>query len=508
MRILISILFLFANILLFFHATSYGNDFFRGHLVLGHEVRSFTPCEKKVEYWVYDQTGGDLWKVYKELTHQPYQPIYVEVLGRLAPPPSDGFGADYDQQVTVKELRRAGLETRGCAEDLKGILFRASGNEPFWDVQITEVSIVFSELGNPKLTFPRAPPDISDDTRVFVSKMNEPAQHDIRISITEKRCIDTMSGEHFSFTAQVILDDKQYAGCARESWLKLRLENPTFGQNPKGSAGLTHSSRTLTMNELKNAEYQSEFSANGTVKLTNGIYREKIAPNSATELIITLSDKVAYGDLNGDGKEDAAAILITDPGGSGTFHHLAIVLNQKESSNHVASQLLGDRVKVKSLSVRSGEIAVEMITHGPNDPMCCPALEVTQNYLLQDDKLVVAQISELINKKWALRFFGIIGSEEKPLPDTEIGIEFTADGRLHGSGGCNRYFSSYETGPGGSLTIKQIGSTRMACPPEIMDQEMKYFRSLQGVSTFKVKQQHLQLFYGNGDQVLNYTLSP
>jgi heat shock protein HslJ len=262
------------------------------------------------------------------------------------------------------------------------------------------------------------------------------------------------------------------------------------------------------MNDLKNAEYQSSFPARRRVKLTNGIYREKIVPNSATDLIIILSDKVAYGDLNGDGEEDAAVILITDSGGSGTFHQLAVVLNQKGSPNHVASQLLGDRVEVKSLSVRSGEIAVEMITHGPNDPLCCPTLEVTQNYLLQGDKLADSQAPKLTDRKWTLQSFGTIGSEERPLPETEMSIEFTADGRLHGSGGCNRYFSTYETESDGSLTIKQIGSTRMACPPAIMDQEMKYFRSLQGVSTFKVTQQHLQLFYGNGDQVLNYMLSP
>ena len=87
MRAFIPVISIFVLALFFFHATSYGNDSFRGHLVLGHEVRSFTPCEKKVEYWVLDQTDGDLWKVYQNLTHQPYQPIYVEVLGRLAPPP-------------------------------------------------------------------------------------------------------------------------------------------------------------------------------------------------------------------------------------------------------------------------------------------------------------------------------------------------------------------------------------------------------------------------------------
>jgi uncharacterized membrane protein/heat shock protein HslJ len=499
MRVLIYILLLFTNILLFFHATSYGNDYFRGHLVLGHEVRSFTPCERNVEYWVLDQTGGDLWKVYKELTHQPYQPIYVEVLGHLGSPPVDGFGADYDRQVTVRELRRAGIETPGCAEDLKNILFRASGNEPFWNAQISENSIIFSEMGKPQLSFPSPHPEVSDNRWAFVSKTQAPDQHDIRISITAKKCSDTMSGELFSFSAQVGLDGNKYVGCAREGWPRPALKDPSYREKPKVALDLPPTSGILTLDVLKNAVYQSEFSANGKVKLTNGFYREKIVPESATDLVITLSDTVAYGDLNGDGMEDAAGILITNSGGSGTFRHLAVVLNQEGSPRHVASLLLGDRVKVRSLTVRSGEVAVDMITQGPKDPLCCPTLEATQYYFLQGDRLVNAQEPMLTNKKWVLQSFGTMGLEEKPLPDTEISITFSLDGRLHGSGGCNRYFSAYEIKSDNSLIIKQIGSTRMACPQKIMDQEMRYFRSLQNVSTFKLEEQYLQLFIGKGD---------
>jgi len=57
-------------------------------------------------------------------------------------------------------------------------------------------------------------------------------------------------------------------------------------------------------------------------------------------------------------------------------------------------------------------------------------------------------------------------------------VRFAEDGRLHGSGGCNRYFAAYEIGPGDSLNIKNIGSTRMACPQDVMDQEMRYFEAL------------------------------
>ena len=478
--------------LLPFQTTSHGSGFFRGHLVLGHEVRAFKPCGKEVEYWVVDLTGGEIWKAYQTLTRQPYQRIYVEVRGHLGPAPSEGFGADYEQQLLLFELRRAGIETRGCAEDLTGMAFLASGNEPFWNVEISENEIAFSQLGQPRIAFPYAPPHLSGTSRIYRSSTKGHPPHHMEITLHEKRCIDSMSGEHFSFAAQVNLDGRKYMGCAKEGLSR-------FSQAYSGV------SKALTIEALKNAEYNSEFSLNGRIRLFNGIYRGKIVPDSATELVVLLSNKMAFGDLNGDAAEDAAVILITDLGGSGTFYHLGVVINQNGSPKHVASQLLGDRVKVESLSIRSGTIAVEMTTHGPYDPLCCPTLHVTWNYVLQEGRLIVAGVEEMMKRKWALRSFGLKDTEDPLVPRTAVSLEFAADGKLHGSGGCNRYFAVYEIGPGDSLKIKNIGSTRMACPQEFMDQEMRYFEALQRVSTFRVKKSLLQLFYEHGKRVLNFT---
>jgi uncharacterized membrane protein/heat shock protein HslJ len=498
MRGLIPILLLFNFALVFSAPTSlYAKNNFHGHLVWGHEVRSFKPCGMEVEYWVVDLTGGELWDVYRALTHEPYQPLYAELRGHLGPPPSTGFGAKYEKQLRVLELRRAARESRGCEENLAGIEFRASGNEPFWNVTISRNEITFSELGKPKIIFPHVAPKLSGNHYVYSSRTVGPAPYGIEIIIDEKRCIDSMSGGHFSFAAQVSLDDHKYLGCAREGWPGLSQTNI-----------LLPSSKPLTIKDLKNAEYQSEFAINGRVRLSNGIYRGKIVPDSASELIVMLSDQVAFGDLNGDGAEDAAVVLITDPGGSGTFRHLSVVINEKGSPQHVASQWLGDRVKVKSLSVRSGEIVVQMMTHGPRDPMCCPTFQVTQNYILQEGKVVIAEVRELMKRKWALRSFGVKDPEDLIVPRTVISLEFSKDGKLYGSGGCNRYFAAYEIGPGDSLKIKSIGSTRMACPKEFMDQEMRYFEALQRVSAFKVQNNLLQLLYENGQQALDFIPAP
>jgi hypothetical protein len=145
----------------------------------------------------------------------------------------------------------------------------------------------------------------------------------------------------------------------------------------------------LTLEALKNAEYQSEFPASKKAKLTDGKYEEEIVPGAASKLIIVVyPDMYAFGDLNGDGVDDAAVVLATSGGGSGTFISLEAVINDKGTPKHIASASLGDRARIKSIAIQSGEIAVNMVQQAPGDPMCCPTMEVTQTYRLQGDQLV------------------------------------------------------------------------------------------------------------------------
>ena len=130
------------------------------------------------------------------------------------------------------------------------------------------------------------------------------------------------------------------------------------------------------------------------------------------------------------------------------------------------------------------------------------------SHITSHSKLVIAEVRELLKRKWALRSFAVKDSEDLLVPHTAISLEFALDGKLHGSGGCNRYFAAYEIGPGDSLKIKGVGSTRMACPEEFMDQEMRYFEALQRVSTFRVQKNLLQLLYENGQRVLNFIPAP
>jgi len=143
----------------------------------------------------------------------------------------------------------------------------------------------------------------------------------------------------------------------------------------------------LTEDALKNAEYGGIYEE--PVQLTNGKYEgEPFVEGGASRPTVLFIEPYALGDLNGDGAEDAAVLLVENSGGSGSFVYLAAVVNKDGKPENAATTLLEDRAQVKSLTIANGKITVEMVTHGPEDPRCCPSQEETRVYKLEGDRLV------------------------------------------------------------------------------------------------------------------------
>jgi heat shock protein HslJ len=89
---------------------------------------------------------------------------------------------------------------------------------------------------------------------------------------------------------------------------------------------------------------------------------------------------------------------------------------------------------------------------------------------------------------WELESYGERGNLQTVIQDTEITIEFkSAEGEIAGSGGCNSYFGGYEINKNELTIIPPIGSTMMACPEPIMDQEQEYFKLIETTETFQIQ---------------------
>ena len=135
---------------------------------------------------------------------------------------------------------------------------------------------------------------------------------------------------------------------------------------------------------LANLTYDIPDFLDRTVQLSDGHY--EYTPDRITAGLI--ADHTACGDVTGDGSEDGIAYVWANTGGSGGFVYLAVVSADAGAPANIATLFLGDRIKLLSTAIDVGQITLEAIVQGPDDPFCCPTQQVVQVYALQDGRLV------------------------------------------------------------------------------------------------------------------------
>jgi heat shock protein HslJ len=254
---------------------------------------------------------------------------------------------------------------------------------------------------------------------------------------------------------------------------------------------------------LRNIEYRGIY--DNAITLRDGVYEgEPFVPGGASRPRVELLDMPpVLHDLDGDGIDDVAVLLAESSGGSGAFTYLAVVSCRDGRAVSIGTIGLGDRVMIRSMAGREGAIVVEFVAAGPGEPLCCPTRNIRSRYRLRDGKLLPASpevqgtlsLADVKGIPWRLSRLG----RNERVPE---GVKITAvfgDGRVSGSGGCNRYSAGIvETGPL-EFSIGPAASTRMACPDPAGGFEDRYFSALQAANRFGFLLGNLVLHYGKGD---------
>jgi len=117
--------------------------------------------------------------------------------------------------------------------------------------------------------------------------------------------------------------------------------------------------------------------------------------------------RFAFGNLDGDGGEDAAVIL-TYVDGNAAYSYLAAVLNENGVPVHAASAFLGLKIGIDSVAIANEVITVRSRQHGLRDPTCCPTqvvvsrLRLTQNALVLLSESPPGQLSAEIQRAQVL----------------------------------------------------------------------------------------------------------
>ena len=99
---------------------------------------------------------------------------------------------------------------------LRGVDFRATGNEPGWhlELQAGGHSVFVGDYGERRIEFATPEPVVKQAERITTYRAQS-KEHLIRTTIERRSCTDSMSGEQFETTVSVKVNGKLYRGCGR-----------------------------------------------------------------------------------------------------------------------------------------------------------------------------------------------------------------------------------------------------------------------------------------------------
>jgi len=102
------------------------------------------------------------------------------------------------------------------------------------------------------------------------------------------------------------------------------------------------------------------------VRLEGG--RATVSYGGASATSFTLQNRVAQGDLDGDGDEDVVAHIVQRSPGTGVFHLIVPVINDEGAAAAQSPIAVGDRVVVDAITVRDGLIDVSLFDRAQDEP--------------------------------------------------------------------------------------------------------------------------------------------
>ena len=106
----------------------------------------------------------------------------------------------------------------------------------------------------------------------------------------------------------------------------------------------------------------------------------------------------------------------------------------------------------------------------------------------------------LAGSSWVLEDIGGAGV----MDDARATLEFPEAGKVSGRGSCNRFFGTADV-EGSRIHLGPLGTTRMACPEAVMDQERRYLEQLQQAERFAVEGGVLRVFGHDTAPSLRFT---
>jgi hypothetical protein len=179
-----------------------------------------------------------------------------------------------------------------------------------------------------------------------------------------------------------------------ESWPDFQSRDPS----DMGVSNVTN----LTEKILGNACYATMATESNRTQMKDGQYPAKSLSKTPHEettvgnIVLTNGydfevkvDDVCFGDLNGDGRKDAAVLLAAPMGADGFGYELAPVVNDKNGRlTQFGHVFLGRAIRFVGMKINAGIITVHVKVHGPDDGVVDPTEPVTWRFRIANGRLI------------------------------------------------------------------------------------------------------------------------
>jgi uncharacterized membrane protein len=117
-----------------------------------------------------------------------------------------GSEAESEEEIAARNVWHAAK--------LRGVAFRAIGQEPGWLLEMTtgEKILLVTNTGQTRTEYPYVEPEVFQDQRKSVFSVK---QDELIVTIEGVSCTDIMSGEKFEVSVFIEFNGKKFKGCGR-----------------------------------------------------------------------------------------------------------------------------------------------------------------------------------------------------------------------------------------------------------------------------------------------------
>lgn len=276
------------------------------------------------------------------------------------------------------------------------------------------------------------------------------------------------------------------AGCSRER-PAASGEPDVTGATSLDLAALAHATVTGIYDDpvtLENGEYTGPPYVEGSPMAPRLLWNREI---------------VHLADVDQDGTTDGITFYTAATGGSGVLLYLVWLEPTPAGAHTRAVELLGDRVQIRSATLETGLLRLELIVAGPNDGACCPTQMEQRVYAFGRDGIEeasravigTASLDVLAGTSWTLERMAY---ESRPVTAAAVTLRFL-EGGVSGSAGCNTYRGSVRAGDSKQIAFGPLVTTKMACPPPIAAVENDFLTRMAAVDGWSFFMGRLALSY-------------